>query len=156
MEKGPGRLISSLLGSGGNPLSSPSSLHQNVRAGLASRPYANQHPDTSPLLAGPPPSQPCTRQRKLERSASSPPSFGELVCSDRGPAGCRRWGRRDVGDMEQESQKPELSPQTSRNQLPHPHPSPREPTGNRKCLLPGLAGGDREREGPQHSALAAP
>jgi len=64
MQKWPGRLFSSLLGKrGGNP-QFPSSLHPNLRAGLASRPYANQHPDTSPLLAGPPPSQPCPRQRK--------------------------------------------------------------------------------------------
>ena len=88
-------------------------------------------------------------KKGLERSASSSPSFGELVCSDRGPLGCWRWGRRDVGDMKQESQKPEPSPQTSRNQLPHPHPSPREPTGNRKCLLPGLARGETEKGRPR-------
>ena len=95
-------------------------------------------------------------KKGLERSASSSPSFGELVCSDRGPLGCWRWGRRDVGDMKQESQKPEPSPQTSRNQLPHPHPSPREPTGNRKCLLPGLARGRPKKGGPAAFSPCSP
>ena len=58
--------------------------------------------------------------------------------------------------MKQESQKPKPSPQTSRNQFPPPHPSPREPTGNRKCLLPGLARGRPRKGGPAAFSPCSP
>lgn len=132
---------------GGQPLrSSPPSTR--ISALGATYPHANQHPGTSPLPAGPPSAQPLPRTKKELESLSS-----SLLSSFREPVG---RGRDPFWWLGQGAREGAWSwARLLQSAFSTPHCSPREPAGNRKCLLPGLAG-ETEKGSPLCSALAAP
>lgn len=122
----------------------PSSFHQNIKKlgwHLAHMQIGTQ---TLPLCRLVPLRHtPWPKTKKEpERLVSLPPSFREPACRDRDPLG--GWGQ---GAAERDPQQSTTAATSS------PTPTLAQgATGNRKCLLPGLAQGDREG-GPLHSAL---
>ena len=143
------------VGRGGQPPQFPSSFHQNLRVRLASCPYANQHPDTSPLPAVPPTSQPLPQTKKeLESLASSPPSFRKPVCRDRGPFGWWRWGEQEMGGMQQE-REPRAEPTSAEASFPTPTPAPGSLPETGNACYQGLLGGV-EKGGPSLFSPCSP
>lgn len=77
----------------------------------------------------------CPRQKSRKGWLVRHPPSGNQCAGPGAPFGGWGWGTGD-GDAE-------LSTNAAIS-APTPNPSPREPAGNRKCLLPRLARGDRD------------